>query len=70
MTKIGCLFLGLLILILFIIEGLVLMFLWNWLIPLFWINAPVLGLFECIGIIILVSMIGSIIRNALGFKKN
>lgn len=54
----------------FFLEGYVLMLLWNWIAPLFWSAAPELTFWQCIGIIILINLIGSIIRNALGFKKD
>ena len=54
----------------FFLEGYVLMLLWNWIAPLFWSAAPELTFWQCIGVIILINLIGSIIRNALGFKKD
>ena len=54
----------------FFLEGYVLMLLWNWIAPLFWSAAPELTFWQCIGIIILINLIGSIIRNALGFKND
>ena len=54
----------------FFLEGYVLMLLWNWIAPLFWSAAPELTFWQCIGIIILINLIGSIIRTALGFKKD
>lgn len=54
----------------YFLEGYVLMILWNWLAPLFWSAAPELTFLQCIGIILLINLIGSIICSALGLNKN
>ena len=69
MKTFGCL-ISILIIAAFFLESYVLMILWNWLAPLFWSAAPELTFLQCIGIIVLISLIGSIIRSALGFNKN
>lgn len=43
------------------ITPLLLMLLWNWLIPIFWINAPILNFWQSFGIVILLGLIGQII---------
>ena len=69
MKTMGCL-ISILIIAAFFLESYVLMILWNWLTPLFWSSAPELTFWECGGIILLINLIGSILRNALGFKKD
>lgn len=55
---IGCI-LGILIAIgLAALEGLVISVLWNWLAPMFWTNAPILGIWEAFGILFLLNLIG------------
>lgn len=43
------------------ITPLLLMLLWNWLIPIFWIHAPILNFWQSFGIVILLGLIGQII---------
>ena len=69
MKTFGCL-ISILIIAAFFLESYVLMILWNWLAPLFWSAAPELTFWECGGIILWINLIGSILRNALGFKKD
>ena len=69
METMGCI-IAIIVIAAFFLEGYVLMLLWNWLAPLFWSAAPILGFWECIGIILLINLIGSIIRSALGLNKN
>jgi len=66
---IGCL-ICIVVIASFFLESYVLMLLWNWLAPLFWSEAPILGFWECIGIIVLINLIGSIIRSAFRLNKN
>jgi len=68
MKTFGCL-IGILIIAAFFLESYVLMLLWNWLAPLFWSTAPEITFWQCIGIILLINLIGSIIRSAFGLKK-
>ena len=69
MKTIGCI-VAIIVITVFFFESYVLMLLWNWLAPLFWSAAPELTFLQCIGIIVLINLIGSIIRSALGFNKN
>lgn len=69
MKTIGCI-VAIIVITAFFFESYVLMLLWNWLAPLFWNAAPELTFLQCIGIIVLINLIGSIIRSALGFNKN
>ena len=68
MKTMGCI-IAIIVIAAFFLEGYVLMLLWNWLAPLFWSAAPILCFWECIGIILLINLIGSIIRSALGLNK-
>ena len=47
-------------------EGWIVSLLWNWLAPLFWTNAPVLGIWQAFGILLLINIIGRIF---FGSKK-
>ena len=69
MKTMGCL-ISILIVAVFFVEIYVLMILWNWIAPLFWSAAPELTFLQCIGIIVLINLIGSIIRSAFGLYKN
>ena len=69
MKTMGCL-ISILIVAVFFLESYVLMILWNWLAPLFWSDAPELTFWECGGIILLINLIGSILRNAKRIKKD
>lgn len=40
----------------------VFMLLWNWLVPIFWSNAPILTFWQSFGIVVLLSIIGSFFR--------
>jgi hypothetical protein len=64
----GCI-IAIIVIAAFFLEGYVLMLLWNWLAPLFWSAAPILGFWECIGIRLLINLIGSILRSTLGLNK-
>lgn len=68
MKTFGCL-ISILIIAAFFLESYVLMLLWNWLAPLFWSAAPEITFWQCIGIILLINLIGSIIQSAFGLKK-
>ena len=69
MKTIGCI-IAIFAIAAFFLESYVLMLLWNWLAPLFWSAAPILGFWECAGIIFLINLIGSIIRSAFGLNKD
>ena len=56
METMGCI-IAIIVIAAFFLEGYVLMLLWNWLAPLFWSSAPILGFWECIGIILLINLI-------------
>lgn len=43
----------------------IVMLLWNWVVPLFWTNAPILGFWQTWGALILLSMIGSFFRRRI-----
>ena len=69
MKTMGCIT-AIIVITAYFLECYVFMILWNWLAPLFWSAAPELTFLQCIGIIVLINLIGSIIRSALGFNKN
>ncbi len=63
---IGCI-LGILAVIgLAALEGWIVSALWNWLVPMFWTNAPILGIWEAFGIMFLLNLIG---RSLFGNKN-
>lgn len=41
----------------------VVMYLWNWLAPLFWAGAPILGFWQTWGVLILISIIASLFKS-------
>jgi len=41
--------------------GWVLMSLWNWLVPIFWVAAPILTYWQATGIVVLISIIGRLL---------
>lgn len=56
----GCLAILIVIIGLAIFEGWIFMLLWNWLVPLFWTTAPILTIWESIGILFLINIIGKL----------
>lgn len=57
----GCVITIIFIALLAIFEGWIFMLLWNWLTPLFWSSAPILSIWQSIGILFLVNIIGRIL---------
>ena len=43
------------------LGGWIFMLLWNWLLPLFWASAPILNIWQGVGIIILLNIIGNLL---------
>ena len=68
MTSISCLFLLIVIVLLSFLEGWILMILWNWLAPIFWTSAPELSYWQAMGIMLLLSIIGSFFRSSSSSK--
>lgn len=64
MMLVGCLF-CILVIVFNLIEGLLLMALWNYIAPVFWASAPTLTFFQSICAILLINLIGSIVRSSL-----
>ena len=59
---IGCI-IGLMIVIgIAALEGLIISFLWNWLAPLFWVNAPILSIWQAFGILVLINILFSVFK--------
>ena len=61
----GCLIILILILICSFVSALVLMLLWNWLAPIFWNEAPVLGYWEAYGINIFLGLLGGFFKSTV-----
>ena len=61
-TIAGCLVALLIIVGLGIFEGWIFSLLWNWLVPLFWTNAPILTITQSIGILILFNILFSVFK--------
>ena len=59
----GCILIILLYIVFGALGGFIFMLLWNWLMPLFWTNAPILNFLEACGVCILLSWIGSLFRD-------
>jgi hypothetical protein len=54
---IGCLAALIIILVVGAIEGLIFMWLWNWLVPLLWSSAPIFTFWQAWGILVLLHII-------------
>lgn len=59
----SCLFILIILLLALTIEPLILMWLWNWLTPLFWTASPVLTFWQALGICFLLSIIGGFFKS-------
>lgn len=59
----GCILIILLCIAFGAFGAFIFMILWNWLMPLFWTNAPILNFLEACGVCVLLSWIGSLFRN-------
>ena len=59
----GCILIILLYIVFGAFGGFIFMLLWNWLMPLFWNNAPILNFWEACGVYMLISWIGSLFRD-------
>jgi len=57
----GCIAITFFIIMLSLFEGWIFMLLWNWLTPLFWSSAPILTVWQSVGILLLVNIIGRLI---------
>lgn len=40
-----------------LVLAFVFMLLWNWLAPIFWVGAPILGYWECVGVMIFINLL-------------
>jgi len=63
-TFFGCFFTLIIILILVTFESWIFMLLWNWLVPLFWVSAPILNIYQSFGILLLINIIGKLLFNS------
>lgn len=57
----GCIVMLMVILGFSALGALILMYLWNWLAPLFWQTAPILTFWQTWGIVFLLSLIGNLL---------
>lgn len=64
---IGCLGVAIFIFVLACFEGWIISLLWNWIAPIFWVSAPVISIWQAIGIMVLINLIGRLI---FGSKSN
>ena len=39
-------------------SGFIFMLLWNWIVPLFWIDAPILTFWQGVGVVVLFKIVG------------
>lgn len=58
----GCIVLLITVLLISAAGAFIIMLLWNWLAPLFWANAPILGFWETWGILFLINLIVNMFR--------
>jgi hypothetical protein len=68
MEPISCLLILIVLVLLSFLEGWILMLLWNWLAPIFWTSAPELSYWQAMGIMLLLSIIGSFFRSSSNSK--
>lgn len=59
---INCIFVLAIFIVCMAFTPFVFMLLWNWLVPIFWSNAPILTFWQSFGIVILLGIIGSFFR--------
>lgn len=59
---INCIFVLAIFILCMAFTPFVFMLLWNWLVPIFWSNAPILTFWQSFGIVVLLSIIGSFFR--------
>lgn len=62
----GCLVALFFIALLAIFEGWIFMLLWNWLVPMFWTTSPILNIWQSVGILFLLNIVGKLF---FGSKK-
>ena len=62
-TTSGCIIVMVILIILDFLEALIVQFLWNWLIPIFWTTAPILTYWQAFGVCILLNIVGSAFRS-------
>lgn len=62
----GCLVALFFIALLAIFGGWIFMLLWNWLVPMFWTTAPILNIWQSVGILFLLNIVGKLF---FGSKK-
>ena len=45
------------------LSGWIFMLLWNWLVPLFWAGAPILGFWQSLGVWVFLSIIAGLFKS-------
>ena len=65
----GCSYRMLIVFLVYFFISLVFMLLWNWIIPIFWINAPILTIFESFGCILILFIVCGIIKYIFNPEK-
>ena len=51
------------ILFVIVLEPYLFMLLWNWIVPIFWVSAPILTYWQSLGLIILLNVLGNFFKN-------
>lgn len=51
------------ILFIIVLEPYLFMLLWNWIVPIFWVSAPILTYWQSLGLIILLNVLGNFFKN-------
>ncbi len=51
------------ILFVIVLEPYLFMLLWNWIVPIFWVSAPILTYWQSLGLIILLNILGNFFKN-------
>ena len=65
----GCFYSIFVVFLICFLFSLVFMFLWNWIIPIFWVNAPILTLFESFGCVLILCIVCGIIKSIFNPEK-
>jgi hypothetical protein len=59
----SCFFALIVIVLLSFLEAWVLMLLWNWIAPIFWLSAPILTFWQAYGAMVLIQIIAGLFKN-------
>jgi len=62
--NLGTCFVALIVIVLLsFLEAWILMLLWNWIAPLFWLSAPILTFWQAYGAMVLIQIIAGLFKN-------